>query len=83
MALASSSLQRSRTASPVAATRASPQMLGPKYTTTPTSLETESLLEGPAVCDVIVTSLGVSPLADDDVTLFSEEDVTVVSMEGV
>ena len=59
MAFASSSRQRSLTGSPVGGTRASPGILGSKYTT-PESLETESLLDGPGTGDVIV-SMGVSP----------------------
>ena len=70
MAFASSSRQRSRTVSPVGGTRASPGILGSKYTT-PESLETESLRDGPGIGDVIV-SMEVSPFdaeADDVIAL--------------
>ena len=66
MALPISSRQRSLTASPVAGIRASPGILGSKYTT-PVSLDTESLLDGPGITGDVIDSLGVSPLEADEV----------------
>lgn len=87
MALPISSRQRSLTASPVAGIRASPGILGSKYTT-PVSLDTESLLDGPGITGDVIDSLGVSPLeveADNVMVelLLFEDRLSLSAVEGV